>query len=255
MNIVSEKLGKTGVITLDRPSKLNAFNADMYIEFARVLKAWNESDEIAVIVVRGAAGNFSSGNDIEEFMTAGASDTLSDAEFHQSPPAQAVEALIDLDIPVVAAVEGSAVGFGATMLLHFDRVVMANGAYLLYPFAQIGVVPEACASSLLAQCVGELTAKKLVMDPQPIQAAEALRLNLVTDQCEGGDAYSCAMEIAERMAQKSVPALRATKRLMRGDRAELKSRAIAEFEAFARCLRSEYTQSALAALLNNEASD
>lgn len=136
------------------------------------------------------------------------------------------------------------------MLLHFDRVVMAKGAYLLYPFVDLGLVPEAGSSLLLARVVGELNAKKVLMDPSAITAEEASRLSLATDLCEEGQALSTCMDVARRMASRPRLAMAATKRLIKGHREALAEHVIREFDAFAHCLGSDDAQARLTSLMD-----
>lgn len=240
-----------GVIKFDRPEKLNAFNLHMYSEFARILRLWDAMDEIAVIVVYGVGGHFSSGNDIQEFLSETFLESSSVDDIKQNPPADAVDALISLETPILAAVEGNAVGFGATMLLHFDFVIMASGAHLHYPFVSLGLVPESCSTLLLARYIGELNARRILMDPAPIDAESALKMNLVSWLCEDGESYERCLEIADRMANRSPKAMKATKRLMAGDIQELRERAAEEFRIFAQLLDSEHAQSALRGILES----
>ena len=250
----TEENGTIGLITFSRAEKLNAFTPAMYTAFANALRNYDGSEGISVIVVRGAGGNFSSGNDVSEFLSEAPIDGEALANPVESPPADAVEALIGLDTPLIGAIEGSAAGFGATMLLHFDRVVMARGSYLLYPFVNLGVVPEAGSSMLLAELVGELHARRLLMDPSPISAEEAVQLRLATDLCDRGRALATSMEVAERMASRSRLAMATTKRLLGRHRAALRAQAHREFEAFAECLSSDDTRARVSALLRKEGS-
>lgn len=246
--ITTEEIGKVGLVTLDRPETRNALNRAMYSDLARALRTYDARDDVAVIVVRGAGGHFSSGNDVHGFLSEEPIDarTMSDPE--ASPAADAVHALVELDTPLLGAVEGSAIGFGATMLLHFDRIVMGKGAYLLYPFVDLGVVPEAGSSILLARAVGDFAARRLLLDPARIPAEEAVRLGLATDVCEDGEALATTMEVAQRMSTKSLLAMRATKQLLRTDREGLADQVHREFEAFATCLSSDDTKGRLQSL-------
>ena len=250
MTIIADRKNNIGLVRFARAETKNAFTEQMYLSFADALQDFDADQDIAVIVICGEGGNFSSGNDLQNFLSKGDFDPSSVADPEHSPPAIAVDALIHLDTPVVAAVEGCAVGFGATMLLHFDRVVMAEGAYLLYPFSNIGVVPEACCSLLLPEIVGMLTARKLLMDPAPIEAQEALSLGLATDACDQGSALDNALAIAQKMASRSAYSLVATKRLLRKDTQALVDCAREEFESFAECLNTDYAQQALKEILN-----
>lgn len=251
--ITTEETGRVGLITLDRPDKRNAFTRAMYTGLARALRGYDAREDIAVIVVRGAGGHFSSGNDVHEFLSDEPIDgrVMSDPE--QSPAADAVHALIDCDTPLLGAVEGSAIGFGATILLHFDRVVMGKGAYLLYPFVDLAVVPEAGSSTLLARAVGGLTARKVLLDPARIFADEALRIGLATDVCDEGAAFTATMEIAERMSTRSLSAMKASKQLLRGDRDALIEQVTREFETFTERLGMDETRDRLHSLMKRHA--
>ncbi len=247
--ITIEKRGKVAIVMLNNPAKRNAFYHEMYTEFADVLRQFDADDSIAVIVLTGAEGNYCIGNDVSDFLNMTPEQFATAADVAKSPPADAVDAVIRIDTPVVAAVEGMAVGFGATMLLHFDRVVCSESTRLLYPFTNNAVVPEACASLLLPRLVGDLTAKRLMFDPEFLSAQQLFELKLATDVVPEGEALTKALVIAEKMATKSVFALRETKRLMRGDRADLVEQARLEFESFANCLLSDEAQAAFQAIV------
>ena len=245
MTITSDVKDGIGVVRLQRADRKNAFTEQMYLQFAETLSAMDTNEKVSVIIIVGEGTDFCSGNDLAEFESANYFEPNVVSDPLSSPPAIAVDALISMNTPIIGAVEGSAVGFGATMLLHFDRVVMAEQSYILYPFSNLGVVPEAVSSMLLPLFVGPLRAKKLMMDPQPILPIQALELGLATDICKRELSLERAMEIARQMTLRSPKALKHTKRLMDLDSKKMAKRAKEEFELFAECLNSDYTKNAL----------
>ncbi len=247
--IRSEVIGSIGHVVFDRASSKNAFAYDMYGQFAQVLKDLDQNEEVVVIVVTAEGKDFCAGNDIEVFLSAdkGALDMLADPE--HSPPARAVRALCTLRKPLLGAVEGRAIGFGATLLLHFDYVVMAEDGVLLYPFVDLGLVPEAGSSLLLARQLGQRKAAELLLASDPIPAPTAFELGLVSQLVAPGSAAAKIMKVAERWSKRPARALVDTKALIRGGDEELQRQIAEEFRLMAASLKEPDTQARLAALL------
>ncbi|MEO0368184.1 MAG: enoyl-CoA hydratase-related protein, partial [Pseudomonadota bacterium] len=213
-----EHMEGIGILTMSRPNRTNAFTYDMYTQYSDYLDACSADSTIKAVIIQGANDNFSSGNDLEDFLANGISLKNNDA---LSPPERAVKTLCYFNKPIIGAVEGAAAGFGATMLLHFDRVIMAEGSYLLYPFSNIGVVPEAGSTMLLPKAVGLLKAKKLLVEASPINQDEAFHLGLATDLAPKAEALNEALKITKELIRKPIEALYKTKSLIRGSSDEL----------------------------------
>lgn len=244
---MSEQVAKSctnGVCELrfDRPEKRNAITHQMYQSLAAHLHAALADSAVRAVLLSGAGASFSAGNDLNDF--------LSGPEFTSAHPVMDVlRTLATFDKPVVAAVHGPTIGIGVTMLLHCDLVVAAQGTQLIMPFVALGLVPEAGSSLLLPRLVGTQRAAELLLLGQPLDAAEAQRLGLVNRVVESDKLLEEARSLAQRLAQQPVDALRATKRLLRGDAAEVLARIEAEAQVFAVRLKSEEFRAQVRAVL------
>lgn len=244
---MSEQVTKSctnGVCELrfDRPEKRNAITHQMYQSLAAYLHAALADSAVRAVLLSGAGASFSAGNDLNDF--------LSGPEFTSAHPVMDVlRTLATFDKPLVAAVHGPTIGIGVTMLLHCDLVVAAQGTQLIMPFVALGLVPEAGSSLLLPRLVGTQRAAELLLLGQPLDAAEAQRLGLVNRVVEADKVLGEARSLAQRLAQQPVDALRATKRLLRGDAAEVLARIEAEAQVFAVRLKSEEFRAQVRAVL------
>jgi enoyl-CoA hydratase/carnithine racemase len=229
-------------LRFDRPEKRNAITHQMYRSLASHLHAALADSAVRAVLLSGAGASFSAGNDLNDFLTG--------PEFTSAHPAMDVlRTLATFDKPLVAAVHGATIGIGVTMLLHCDLVVAAQGTQLIMPFVALGLVPEAGSSLLLPRLVGTQRAAELLLLGQPLDAAEALRLGLVNRVVEADKVHDEARSLAQRLAQQPVEALRATKRLLRGDATELLARIEAEAQVFGARLKSEEFRAQVRAVL------
>jgi enoyl-CoA hydratase/carnithine racemase len=244
---MSELLLKTfadGVLELrfNRPEKRNAITFAMYRAFAAHLEAALADEAVHAVLLSGAGASFTAGNDLNDF--------LSGPEFTGAHPIiELLHRLATFDKPLVAAVHGQTVGIGVTLLLHCDLVVAAPDTILTMPFVALGLVPEAGSSLLVPRLAGMQLAAELLLLGQPLDAAGAERLGLVNRVVAQASLLDEARALALRLAQQPAGALRATKRLLRGDSAELLARIDAEIVEFGALLKSAEFRTRVAALL------
>ena len=168
-----DRSDENGVRTLvfNRPARLNAFTAASYRMLAAALNEAADDDSVRVVELVGAGRAFSSGVDLDALAAA-------DTDEYADAFAVLLPALTEFPKPLLAGVHGAAVGFGSTILLHADVVVVADDARLRLPFAQLGTVPEAASSVLLPAQVGLQRATELILTGRWMDAAEAVRLGL-----------------------------------------------------------------------------
>jgi len=229
-------------LRLNRPEKRNAITFAMYQRLAAELHAALDDSAVRAVLLSGAGTSFSAGNDLNDFLTG--------PEFTSAHPVMdLLRTLASFDKPLVAAVHGPTIGIGVTLLLHCDLVVAAQGTQLIMPFVALGLVPEAGSSLLLPRLVGQQRAAELLLLGQPLDTVEAQRLGLVNRVVEPDKLLEEARSLAQRLAQQPVDALRATKRLLRGDAAELLARIEAEAQVFAARLKSEEFRTQVRAVL------
>ena len=157
-------------IELNRPAKRNAMTASMYVTLADVFIEAARDERTLVALWHGAGDSFCAGNDIEDFLNnpPGAGD---------SPQSRLMNALVDFDKPIVAAVQGAAIGGGTTMLLHCDFVYASESAKFRMPFIDLAVVPEFGSSCSLPARIGHLRAAELILLGLPFDAKRAAELN------------------------------------------------------------------------------
>ena len=200
-----------GILTLilDRPAKKNALTDAMYEALADALDAARTDDGVRVILLRSEGEMFTSGNDVKEFAPIAMG----------GPPPRHVgrflDAIATIAKPLVAAVQGRAIGIGATMLLHFDHVVLADNAELSTPFVSLALVPEASSTLLLPSRIGHLRAFAMFALGEPVGARDAFAWGLANKVVPLAELVATAEAFAARLAAQPVGALIATKQLMR----------------------------------------
>lgn len=230
-------------VTLNRPAKKNALTTAMYGALADALDAAEADTDVRAVVLQGHETVFCAGNDIRDFVDrpqAGPDD----------PGFRFLRTIARFPKPLVAAVRGPAVGVGATMLLHCDLVYAGEGATLLFPFVDLGLVPEAGSSLLLPQVVGHQRAAAALMLGEPFSAAEAGDAGLVNRVVPDAEVLAVAHAQAALLAAKPVTALVETKRLLRsGTQAALLDRIEDEGAVFTRLLGEPAAQAALGSFL------
>jgi enoyl-CoA hydratase/carnithine racemase len=230
--IVTDRSDGILSVLLNRPAKKNAMTSAMYITLADVLDSAAKDDDIRVVLWHGAGTSFSAGNDLEDFMK-------NPPGPGESPQARLINALINFEKPLVAAVQGAAIGGGTTMLAHCDFVYAGERAKFQLPFVNLALVPEFGSSYLLPLRFGYLRAAEVILLGQPFDAMRAAALGLVTQVVPDERLLATATETARNLAAKPAAALQACKRLMkRAGREQLEQAARFENEEFAARVRS-----------------
>jgi len=167
-----------------------------------------------------------------------------------------MNALMDFDKPVVAAVHGAAIGGGTTMLLHCDLVYAGESAKFQMPFINLALVPEFGSSCSVPARIGHLRAAELILLGLPFVARRAADLGLVTQVIPDEDLLTAATETARTLAAKPAGALQASKRLMKAPfREQIKAAIKAEIEEFSAHVRSDDAKEALRAFLEKRPPD
>jgi len=230
------------LLTFNRLERKNALVHDMSNAFIDALQASNSDPDIRAIVVTGAGGNYSSGGDLMEFQN---------LALRTDPPVgqRMMEALNDATKPLIAAVEGLAVGGSATMLLHFDLVYAARSARFRLPFSHLGTCPEGASSYYLPLIAGYRKAAQLLMLGEFFGADTASDVGMVTQTTADGQALERALASAQAIAARSVESIRLTKMLMRESHRDAVGRVIArEHGLFSERLQSPEVQANVAAM-------
>lgn len=239
-----------GILTVRicRPERRNALTGAMYAAMADALEAGARDASVRVALIVGTQGVFTAGNDIGDF--------LNEPPHGEGAPVHRFLAfLAATDLPLVAAVDGPAVGIGTTMLFHCDYVHVTEQAHLQMPFVDLAVVPEAGSSFLAPRLLGHPKAAELLMLGRPFNGAEAVRLG-IANQVDAPEALeAAARETALAFAAKPPRALRTTKALLRHSENQLAAAMQREGEAFKQGLGSAEAKEAFQAFLEKRAPD
>lgn len=196
-------------VGFNRPSHKNAITGAMYLGLAKAFEAAEADQAVRVVVLHGSDDIFTAGNDIGDFLT-------HRPEPGELPSGLFMKAMLRFTKPIIAGVNGPAVGIGATMLLHCDLVYVGATAKLVFPFAKLGLCPEFASTVLLPGVLGHQRASRLLLLGDSCNADEACRLGLANEVLPPGEVLSHAMSVAARLAQMSPAAIQATKSLIRG---------------------------------------
>ena len=236
--------GGVQTIRIARPEKKNALNIAMYEALHAALEASDSADDIRVRVIFGQPGAFTAGNDIADFLEAGQRDPKA-----LSPVMKFLRALIFSDKPIIAAVDGLAVGIGATLLLHCDLAFASPESVFMAPFTDLGLVPEAGSSLVAPERMGYPRAFAFLVAGEPLTADAARTAGLVNAVVprEGLEAH--ALAAAGRLAAKPREALTLSRRLVRGDPARIWARVEEEGRLFAERLVSDEAREAFQAFM------
>lgn len=234
------------IVRLQRAEKKNALTADMYTVMADAIERAGTDRSIKTLLYTGSQGVFTAGNDLHDFLE-------NPPTGPQSPVNRFIANMVSTDVPIVAAVDGPAVGIGTTMLLHFDQVFATDRAKFSLPFINLGLVPEAGSSMLLVEACGYRKAAELLMFGEPFTAQQALEYGIVSRLCQSDELMERALAAAHSLAAKPREALRATKRLMRRPVEPLSQRVLAEGELFSRGLESPAAKEAMSAFFEKRA--
>jgi enoyl-CoA hydratase/carnithine racemase len=242
-DIIKERSGSILRVQLNRPAKKNAMTMSMYVTLADTLNDAAKDEQIHVVLWHGAGDSFCAGNDVEDFLK-------NPPGPGESPQARLMNAFINFDKPLIAAVQGAAIGGGTTMLTHCDFVYAGETAKFQMPFINLGLVPEFGSSCSVPIRIGHIRAAELILLGLPFDARRAAELGLVTRVVPDQELLATATETAQKLAEKPAGALQACKRLMkRSSREQIEQAMKVEMEEFASRVRSAEAREAFTAFL------
>jgi enoyl-CoA hydratase/carnithine racemase len=234
-------------LRFNRPDKKNAITQAMYTDMANALNAAQQDPSIRVSVFVGTNGVFSSGNDVADFLK-------SPPANGEAPVIRFLNALHNAEKPILAAVEGLAIGIGMTLLLHCDLAYASPNAKLNMPFVNIGLCPEAASSYLVPMMVGHRKAAELLMLGDTLTAQQAAEFGILNGVVDDVIAHTYAQ--ATRLAAQPPKALKTTKKLMKQwNHAQIQDIMRIEFEAFAPLLVGEEAKEAMTAFMQKRKAD
>lgn len=236
--------GPVRTIRMNRPDKKNALTMAMYDAMATGIETASENQRC--LLIGGAPTAFCAGNDIGDFLKTAMGGGLGE------PILRFLHALAHCAKPVVAAVQGNAVGVGTTMLMHCDHIIASTEARFSTPFVSLGLVPEAASSLIAPRLMGQARAFSLLVMGKPLNAAEAKEAGLVNIIAPPEQVEAEAMKAAMAIAALPPQAVLASRRLMRGAPDEIDARIDAEAEEFKARLKSPEAQAAFMAFMSRK---
>ena len=208
-------------IVINRPEKKNALTVEMYRTMADAIFGAEEDAAVRVLLLHGAGGCFTSGNDLKDFMNSPPKD-------ESSPVFRFLAAVSRARKPLVAAVAGAAVGIGTTVLLHCDLVYAGKSALFQLPFVNLGLCPEAASSLLFPQLAGHRRAAELLLLGEPFSAEKAMEIGLINSIHPDDELLTTARAQARKLAEKPPASVILTKALLKKANAALVRDTIAE---------------------------
>lgn len=234
-------------IGIHRPEKKNALTLDMYTAMASALTLAEADPAVRVILLHGSADCFTSGNDLQDFLANPPSGV-------ESPVFCFLTAISQAKKPIVAAVNGPAIGIGTTMLLHCDLVYAGEKARFQLPFVNLGLCPEAASSILLPRLIGHPRAAELLMLGEAFPASRALELGLINGILPDAKLFRHAIAQAQKLAEKPPASVRLTKQLLKAEPATTTEQALrTEAGYFLRMLGQPEAREALTAFFERRA--
>jgi 2-(1,2-epoxy-1,2-dihydrophenyl)acetyl-CoA isomerase len=211
-----EKSDGVAVVTLDRPDKLNAYTTEMGDEVTLAFRSLREDTSIRVVVLTGAGRAFCAGVDLEHLKAheqgenASAGPRLGEEDFLRKLPLE----MLEYPKPIIAAINGHAIGVGMTMVMPCDVRIVAEDAKLGFVFARLGILPGLGSTHLLPNLVGMARAQELILTGRKILGGEAARIGLVNESVAKAEVLPRAIEIAKEMAEIDPTVLAYAKRAL-----------------------------------------
>ncbi len=208
--VIVQQAGSVLELRLHRPDKRNALSLDMYRALSVALRRADASADIHAVLLQGDAGAFCAGNEIEAFINEDAAALVAST----ADVFDFMDALRHCSKPVVVAVDGMAVGIGATLLLHCDLVYATPRSRLVFPFARLGLCAEFASSLLLPRIAGRAFAAEALLLGEPVTAEKAHQWGLINEVLPEGALLDHARNRAQALAALPPDAVQATRRLV-----------------------------------------
>jgi enoyl-CoA hydratase/carnithine racemase len=243
------------VIRFLRAEKKNAFTGPMYSAMSEALDAAESNDAVAVHVFIGSGGVFSAGNDINDFLRRAQVTATGDGKGIPAPSLDFIRRLPKVGKPMIAAVDGLAIGVGTTMLLHCDLVYATPAASLRTPFLDLGLIQEAGSSLTAPARMGYPRAFELICLGEPFSAERALQAGLVNAIVPADRLEEAALAAARRLAAKPRQALMAARRLLRRNHPDISAMIEEEAKAYQGLMGSPEAREAFTAFIEKRPPD
>src|SRR5205807_1971344 len=242
--------GATRVITLRRPEKKNAITQDMYRAMSEAIDTAQNNPEIRCLIITGGSGVFTAGNDLEDFLK----DSTSNADTPRSAN-NAIKFLYSLAHnvkPIIAAVDGVAIGIGTTMLFHCDYVLASTTATFSTPFIHLGLVPEGASSLLMPRTMGHQRAFAMLVMGRTVNAEEARQAGFVNVVVAPGHTEAEARKVAREICALPAEAVAISRKLLKLPPEDLTRRIDQESHLFGERMRSKEAIAAFKAFFSRK---
>lgn len=198
-------------VTIDRPHRLNTLDAETHDEMERLWPDLEERVEVKCVVLRGEGNVFSAGGDVKDMLERVKNDPLAGSGISTSRARRLVNAMLDFEKPVIAAVEGRAAGLGATIALLCDFVVVSSDAWFSDPHVEVGLVPGDGGVAIWTVLAGPHRARSVMLCGGVVTADQAHQWGLITEVTESGESYERAVVLAHNLMLRSAQAVMGTK--------------------------------------------
>jgi len=247
-NIRIERSDNVLTLTFDRPDKKNALLSSMYADATAALNEATEDNNVRAVIITGTEDSFTAGNDLRDFLE-------NPPMSLDAPVFKFMTCLSRFSKPVIAAVNGMAIGIGTTLLFHCDLAYAVPNAKFQLPFVNIAIVPEFASTLLLPRTIGNARAAEMLLLGEAFSAERAENLGIINAVVPPIDLMKTAMDTASKLAAKPPGALRQAKALMRADIEDISARIALEAEAVRQSLTSAEFKEAASAFLEKRAPD
>ena len=242
-------------IGFNRPDKKNALNSEMYYAVRDTLVSASEDSSVRVIVLYGEGGDFTSGNDVKDFL-AFATTKISEENGSEFPAKEFLDVLIPYNKPVIAAVDGVAVGIGATLTQHCDLVYASKEAKFHMPFVNLGLNPEAGTSFVLPKLVGYHNAAEILLSGDMFTSQRAHEMGFINGVVEQSELMDFVMNKAKNISELAPTPVRLAKQMMKEHFVDqLIEVNQAEFNSFVNRMRSPEALEAMQAFMQKRKPD
>jgi len=231
-------------IQIQRADKMNAFTDEMYQSVSTALKNSHKANDIKVNLISGVPGCFTAGNDIADFLTYAKKGAFG------SGVIDFLTTLGTLDMPLILAIDGPAIGIGTTITFHADLIYATPEATFATPFADLGLTPEAASSYLMPKTIGHARAYEMLALGEKYTAEDACRAGFVNKIIPADQLISHSLTIAKKLSKKPESSLLATKQLLKSEREYILTVMEKEVEIFSKQLQSEEAKTAFSSFLN-----
>ena len=243
-HIIVSNEGFTRTIAMRRPEKRNALTREMFMAMSEAIETAQSDSAVRALVLAGRSGVFSAGDDLAEILEDASAELAPDR-----PRVVFLRSLINSKKPLVAAVDGPAVGTGATMVLHCDYVVASTTASFSYPMIRYGLVPAGASSFLLPRLAGYQRAFSMLVAGRAMNAELSREAGLVNIVVPPGQAINEAHRLAREIGELPAEAVAISRQLLKGPSDALLQRMNEEEQIFAERLRSRPVVAALSKFL------